>query len=313
MGLLHLIYTEEESIMNKNILEEFSNAMADAVEHAGKATALVNARNRIPSSGIGYAADLILTADHAIEREEDISVSLFDGSQVGAKLAGRHPSSDLALLKLERSASPIAEPVTTPARIGQIVLALGRPSSAGIEASLGVISAIDGPVRTVGGGMLERYIRTDTIAYPGFSGGPLVDAGGQVAGVNTSGFGRGVSLTIPADLAWHIAGLLAQHGQVRRAYLGVRSQPVELPESSKESLKQRQSSGLLIVNVENGSPAAHGGLMVGDILVGIGNMPIRDHDQLFTQLGIDLVGKKEKVEILRGGQLLQVDILFKER
>ena len=172
-----------------NVLVELSNAFAAVVETAGKSTVLVNARRRLPATGIAYAADLVLTADHAVERDEDLSVTQFDGSEIPAKLAGRDPGNDLALLRLERPAIFPASPAED-AKIGQLVLALGRPSTDGIEASLGVVSAVGGPIRTPRG-LIERYLRSDMTMYPGFSGGPLIDAEGRVVGVNTS-FGRGM-------------------------------------------------------------------------------------------------------------------------
>jgi S1-C subfamily serine protease len=255
--------------MSQNVLVELSDALADAAEKAGKATVLVNARRRMPASGIVYASDLVLTADHIVEREEDIRVTLADGTEVPAKLAGRDSGSDLAVLKLERAAGNVAELTKTPARLGQIALVLGRPTPDGIEASLGTVSAIGGPIRTGRGGMLERYIRTDSISYPGFSGGPLVAADGTVLGINTSGLTNGAAITIPADIALKIAEALVKEGRIKRGYLGIRSQPVEIPVAAQKSLKREQATGLLIVGVENNSPASKGGLMVGDILVAV--------------------------------------------
>src|SRR6266516_5789550 len=206
--------------MSQNVLVELSDALADAAEKAGKATVLVNARRRMPASGIAYAADLILTADHIVEREEDITVILADGTEIPAKIEGRDADSDLAVLKLEHAAGTVAEATKSPARLGQIALVLGRPSRDGIEASLGTVSAIGGPIRTGRGGMLERYIRTASISYPGFSGGPLVAADGTVLGVNTSGLARGTAITVPADIAWNIAETLVKHGHIKRGYLG---------------------------------------------------------------------------------------------
>ncbi|HLO29208.1 MAG TPA: serine protease, partial [Anaerolineales bacterium] len=179
--------------MSQNVLVELSDALADAAEKAGQATVLVNARRRMPASGIAYGADLVLTADHIIEHEENITVIGADGTEIPAKVAGRDAGSDLAVLKLERPLANVAEVTKSPARLGQIALVLGRPSRDGIEASLGTVSSIGGPIRTGQGGMLERYIRTDSISYPGFSGGPLVAADGTVLGVNTSGLARGAA------------------------------------------------------------------------------------------------------------------------
>jgi S1-C subfamily serine protease len=283
-----------------NVLVELSNAMAAAAEKAGASTVLVNARRRMPASGIAFAADLILTADHVVEQEEGITVVLPDGAELGAKLAGRDPGSDLVVLRLEKALAKPAE-TSSEARIGALVLALGRPSREGIEVSLGVISATGGPVRTAQGS-IERFIRTDTTPFPGFSGGPLVDAEGRVVGVNTSGFGRGIALTLPADLAWKAAEQLARHGSVQRGYLGIRSQGVELSAAVQKSLKREQAAGLLVMSVEKDSPAEAGGLIVGDILAGIDGRPVEDHDALFARLSGDAVGKTLPVEILRGGQ-----------
>lgn len=298
--------------MTQNILVELSDALADAAEKAGKATVLVNARRRMPASGIAYASDLILTADHIVEREEDIRVVLADGAEISAKVAGRDAGSDLAVLKLERPAATAAEVTKSPARLGQIALVLGRPSPNGIEASLGTVSAIGGPIRT-GRGMLERYIRTDSISYPGFSGGPLVAADGTVLGVNTSGLANGAAITIPAEIAWKTAETLVRHGRVKRGYLGIRSQTVEISSASQKALKREQGTGLLIVGVEDDSPASKGGFIVGDILVAVAGVPVLHHDELFTRLTGDVVDVSTAIEILRGGQPQTLNVNVGER
>jgi S1-C subfamily serine protease len=289
-----------------NVLVELSNAMVAAAEKVGASTVMVNARRRMPATGIAYSADLILTANHVVEREEGITVTLSDGTEVPATVAGRDHGTDLALLQLER---PLAKPAETTqeAKVGQLVLALGRPSEAGIEASLGVVSVVGGPIHTRHGA-IDKYIRTDTTPFPGFSGGPLADAEGRVVGLNTSGFGHGVAITIPADLAWNIAEQLSKHGSVRRGYLGVRSQGVEIPEAAQKALKREQATGLLLIGVENGSPAETAGLMVGDIIVAIDGQPVRDHDELFARLSGDVIDKSTPVEILHGGQPQSINV-----
>jgi S1-C subfamily serine protease len=296
-----------------NILTALSDSMSAAVEKAGAATVLVSGRRRMPASGIAYAADLILTADHVVERDDDIPVGLPDGSQVSAKLAGRDPGSDLAVLRLAQPLAAVADAAPQEARVGQLVLALGRPTGEGIQASLGVISAVGGPVRTGRGGLLERYLRTDAIPYPGFSGGPLVDTAGRVVGVNTSGLARGASLAIPAGLAWQIAANLAQFGSVKRGYLGVRSQPVPIQTAQQKALGRDQAAGLLLVGVEDGSPAEAGGLLVGDIVVGLAGQAVSDPDELLAHLTGAVVGQPAPVEILRGGQPRTVTVTIGER
>jgi len=302
----------EELLMSNNPLFELSEAMVAAVTKAGASTVTVDARRRIPASGIAYAPDLILTASHVVERDDDISVTLPEGSKLAARLAGRDPGSDLALLRLETNAVT-AQPAPGEASVGQLVLALGRPGTDGIQASLGVISAIGGPVHTGRGGLLESYMRTDAIPYPGFSGGPLVDAAGQVLGINTSGLAHGASLAIPVSLAWQVAETLAKHGRVRRGYLGIRSQPVEIPAAQQKVLGREQASGLLIISVEKRSPAENGGLLVGDIIVAIEEHLVADPDELFAALVGEAVGVPTPIEVLRGGQPQKLTVTIGER
>jgi S1-C subfamily serine protease len=260
-----------------------------------------------------YAADLILTADHVVERDEDISVTLANGTNVSASIAGRDTGNDLALLRLEKTSTSPAEKASQDARVGQVVIALGRPGQEGIEASLGIVSAIGGPVRTGRGGLLERYLRTDTVPFPGFSGGPLIDTEGKVVGLNTSGLAHGTAITIPAFLAWSDAENLAKYGYIKRGYLGVRSQQVELAAVIGKELGRTQETGLLLVSVESGSPAESSGLIVGDILVGIAGQMIADHDELMVHLSGESVGKPLAIQILRGGKPLNVSITVGER
>src|SRR5215211_6171923 len=264
-------------------LTEFSQGLSAAVEKAGASTILVDARKRYPASGIAYAEDLVLTADHVVTREEDIKVLLPDGRSVAATIAGRDPGSDLAVLRLaEKALSPAK--TSEDVKVGQLVLALGRPGNDGMQASWGIVTAISGPARTFRGGMLDEYIRSETTPYPGFSGGPLVNTEGEVLGLNTSGLTRGSSLTIPVKVAWRIAEALATHGSVKRGYLGVRTQPVEIPESARQAFQREQTHGLLVLWLEESGPAANGGLLVGDILVGVNGQTVGDPDDLFSAL-----------------------------
>ena len=298
---------------DSNPLIALSDAMADAVGRAGTYTVLVDARRRHPASGILFEAGLVLTADHVVERDEDIRIVLPGGEETAATVAGRDPGSDLVVLRLPGGGGTAAEIANAPARIGQFVLAIGRPSPDGLQASLGVVSAAGGPVRTGRGGMLEGYLRTDAIPYPGFSGGPLVDAAGRVVGINTSGLTRGASLTIPTAAAWSAARNLAQHGHVRRGFLGVRSQPVPLTAAGRQALGREQETGLLLVGVEEDSPAEKGGLLVGDILVGLAGQPVSDPDELLSRLTGSVVGQPTPVEVLRGGQPAVVTVTIGER
>lgn len=283
-----------------------SNAVADAIERAAGWTVMVDARKRLPASGILFREGLVLTAAHVIEREEGIRVVLPGGSEAQAALAGRDHTSDLAVLRLENAASaPAAVVAGGDPRVGHLVVAVGRPDTQPAQASFGMVTGLGSGLSTRRGARIDSFIMTDAVPYPGFSGGPLANLAGEVLGVNTSGLVRGTSIAIPAGLAWSLASALAEHGRVRRGFLGVRSQPVELPELGR--------TGLLLVGVEAGGPAAAGGLLIGDVLLAVGEHRIDDHDSLMAALSGDAVGKPVEITILRGGQQQKLAITIGER
>lgn len=278
-------------------LHDLSNALQAAVEAAGASVVTVAARRRIPASGVVIRPGIVLTASHVV-KEDEIRVTLPGGQELAAELLGRDPFSDLAVLKLAEEAGQPAQ--TAPAQVGQLALALGRPGEA-VQASLGIVSASGGPVPLRRGGVLNAYLRSDAVPYPGFSGGPLVDVEGRVLGINTSGLGWGAGLTIPAELAWETAASIEKNGGAKRGFLGLRSQLVELSAEARKALKREQAAGLLVMSVEEESPAAAAGLIVGDILTGLGGQPLEDHDELMLQLNAH-AGKESTLDVLRGGK-----------
>jgi S1-C subfamily serine protease len=293
------------------VLRLLSNQMADAVERVGVSLVLVNGRQRQPASGVVYAEDLILTADHVLEREEDLTVQTHDARTLAAQFVGRDSSTDLAVLRVAELGLSAAVAAADPARVGQLVLAVGRSSGEGPMASAGIVSAIGGPLRTGRGTVLERYIRTDATPYPGFSGGPLIDAQGEVLGITTTGLVNGIALAVPASIAWVIAETLAQQGYIKRGYLGISSQLVNLPLAQRGG--RTQEHGLLILKVDDDSPAQKGGLMLGDILVGLDGNVVNDSEDLQTVLTNNRVGKTVPVEVIRGNTLHTLQITVGQR
>jgi S1-C subfamily serine protease len=178
-------------------------------------------------------------------------------------------------------------------------------------ASVGIVSAVGGPIRMPQGAMLERYIRTDAIPYPGFSGGPLIDTQGAVLGITTTGLVNSATLAIPAHIAWGIAETLALQGFIKRGYLGISSQLVQLPEAQRAG--RTEDHGLLIVQVDEGSPAQKGGLLLGDILVTLDNQPLKDAEDLRSLLSGDRVGKTIPIEVIRGGKLQTLQVTVGQR
>lgn len=298
---------------NTSLLLGLSNDLAGAVAKAGGAIVAVNARQRVPSTGIHWSPGVIVTSDHTVERDEEITVTLADGRAVPATLAGRDPSTDIAVLKVQGVEAPTAEVAQGALAVGQIVLALGRPGEHGLSASYGVISALSGSWSTYRGGQIDQFMRPDLTFYPGFSGGPLINAHGQVVGLNTSGLTRGLGVTIPASTVNRVADQLLTKGRIARGYLGLGFQPVHLPDSLKSTLNLAHNGGLIVVTVEPGGPAEKAGMFIGDVLVALDNTPVTDVDAVQAMLGGDRVGKAINARVVRGGALTDVAITVAER
>ena len=297
---------------NQNLLGALSDALAATVENVGASVVRVNGGRRRSASGVAYAPDMVLTASHALEGEEDLSVTAHDGSTFQARLVGRDHSTDLALLAVESLQAETVLPAEGEPRVGQLALAVGSsPRGVGTKVSLGVVSATGGPMRVGRWARIERFIQTDATSYRGLSGGPLVDARGNVLGILTSGWSRNATLAVPADTAWRVAKALESRGSVKRGYLGILSQPVLLPEAQKFGLSQ--NSGLLVAGVEQDSPAGRGGLLIGDILAALDGQTVEDTDDLLALLTGEKVGQGIQLKVIRGGELKDLDITVGER
>jgi S1-C subfamily serine protease len=295
-----------------NVLLDLSNDLASIVGTTGLSVVRVEARRRLPASGVLWSSDgLIVTVHHVVERDDNISLGFHDGETVKATLVGRDPSTDLAVLRAEvKDLTPPTWAGSDALKVGHLVLALGRPGKT-VQATLGVVSALGGNWRTRGGGQIDHYLQTDVVMYPGFSGGPLVNASGHVVGINTSALVRGTSLALPTPTVQRVVEDLLTHGQVRRGYLGVGIQPVRLPDTVVEQLGQE--TGLLLISVEPGSPADKAGMFMGDTLVALDGQPVRHHDELLALLSGDRVGAQLPVRILRGGQVQELQVVVGER
>ncbi len=293
-------------------LAEFSDALSGVVAAAGRSVVAVNARRRLPSSGLVWSDDgTIVTADHGVEREEEITITAPDGTEIAAHLIGRDPGTDIAVLKVDvQTLTPTA--FGSDARVGALALAVGRPGSA-LMASLGVISSAGRDGRTGRGGTLEDYYRTDATALPGFSGGALVLASGAVAAMLTSHLGQGAGFAIGPATLRRVVGDLQRQGRVRRAYIGVTSQPVALPVSMRDRHAPGQESALLVVGLEADGPADRGGLLLGDVVILFGGEAIRDTGDLQTALRADRIGQAIAVRVVRGGEARDLTVTVGER
>jgi len=304
----------ESTNRQENALLTFSKDLADAVEQAGRGVIAINARERIPSSGVLWREGLVITAAHTIKRDSDITVMLPEGRTTPATLVGMDTSTDVAVLKLDEAGGiPVEIGDAAELRVGHIVLAVGRVSERGVSASLGIVSAAGGEWRTWRGGRIDRFIRLDMGIYDGFSGSPLVDARGRVLGVNTSGLSRGGALTIPASTVSRVADELLAKGHIASAYLGVSLQPVPLPDSIMAKLNLANPSGVIVLSTEPNGPADKAGLLIGDVLVTLSGVPVADTDDVQAALGPERVGQDLDATVVRAGELVHLKIKVGER
>ncbi|MDI3340286.1 MAG: trypsin-like peptidase domain-containing protein [Sphaerobacter sp.] len=297
-----------------NLLTALSDSLADAVATAAPSVVRVEARRRLGATGIVWHADgLIVTADHVVERDDDITVGLPDGRDVRAHIVGRDPGTDVAVLRVDATGLMAATAAPGAARVGHLVLALGRPHGGEPMATLGLVGAVAGPWRTWRGGTVEQVIRSDVTLYPGFSGGPLIDTEGRLIGMNTSVLSRGLPVTLPHAVLARVVEALVARGKVSRGYLGIATQPVVLPAGLRAQLGLAQESGLLIVQVEPGSPAEQAGLMLGDIVIAFGGQPTPEPQALQARLEPGSVGTQQPVRVIRGGALADLTVTVGER
>lgn len=295
-------------------LVALSNDLANAAERAGQGVVAIHARHRVPSSGIHWEKGVAVAADHTVKRDEDIQISLPDGRTVAATLAGRDPSTDIAVLKFDdgRLAPPEVGDSSS-LRVGNLVLAVSRTEGNHLGASFGAISAAGGAWRTWRGGQIDQFLRLDVAIYVGFSGSALVDPQGRVVGLNTSGLARGLAMAIPPSTVNRVVQDLLSKGHVSRGFLGIGMHPVRLPEDLRERLKLSAETGAILVSVEPDGPAGQAGLMLGDVLLALDGQPIRDTDDIQAHLGPENIGKAVAASVLRGGASLQVSIQVGER
>jgi S1-C subfamily serine protease len=293
-------------------LVDLSEELAVAVEAAGPSVVRVEGRQRSASSGVAWSADgVIVASHHAVDAEEGVPVGLHDGRTVPARVLGRDPGTDLAVLRAE--ATGLAVPRwedSRPPRVGDLVLGLSRPGRSA-RARLGIVSAAAGEWRTPAGGRLESYLETDIDPHPGFSGGLLLGADGNALGVTTAGLLRGAGMAVGAPSLRRVVATLLARGRMRRGWLGIGTQQVAL--GPDLSARLGQATALLVLSVQPGSPAAQAGLLLGDALLRAGEGRLTGPAELVPALDEDRVGRDLALHILRAGEEKEVTVVVGER
>ena len=293
-------------------LVELSNGLANAVEQAGQSVVAVLEGGRGGVSGTVWREGIVVTAEHTIRGEDEVTLVLPSGEQTRAKSLGGDASTDVAVLKVEAKVVAAKFANVAQVKTGHVVLAIGRRGEEGVSASFGMVSATGGAWRTWQGGKIDRYLRLDLNPYPGFSGGPLVDASGAVLGINTSGPRRSV-VTIPNGTVDRVVETVLKRGRITRGFFGVGVQPVAFPDASKSALGLERNRGLLVITTTEGGPADKAGVMIGDIIVAVDGSNVAHASDLQSALDPEKVGNAVPVRVLRGGKLQDVKITVGER
>jgi S1-C subfamily serine protease len=291
------------------VLASLSDDLAGAVSRAGASVVAVHGRRRFPASGLAWRQDQIVTASHVLERDSDLSITAPDGVQHTASLVGRDPGSDLAILSVAAATlQPLERAPAASVKPGNLTLAVGRPGTPEPIASFGAVSSIGGAWRTAQGGVLDAYIRADVALLPGLSGGALVNVEGQLIGMLSAYLAGGDPVAIPAASIDQIVERILSGGSVRRGYLGVSTQPVELQEVLRLRLGIQQTAGLMLLGLEPGAPAERAGLFLGDILLAIGGRAVEDGEALQMSLGPAAIGQPTPIKLIRGGELREITL-----
>jgi S1-C subfamily serine protease len=298
---------EHRDMSNEISLAHISTAFADAVDRAAAAVIQVQGHRR-PGTGLVHSDDVIVTTAGALGGEDNLHVRRPDGSIVDAQLAGWDPATRLAILRVTGlGLAPIVRSSTAP-RVGHLALAVARSWSNAVTATAGLVSVIGGPLPTGRQRAIEQVIRTSAPMHDGFSGGAFVDTAGALIGVATAARIRGLGVVIPASIAWKTADTLLEHGSIKRGYIGIAAQPVPLKVE-----QDGRDTALLVMAVNDGSPAAMAGVIVGDVILSFEGRAVQSPEDLLDLLTGDVVGRAVTLRVLRGGKPTEVSVLVGER
>jgi S1-C subfamily serine protease len=297
-------------------LIELSNALASATEQAAATVVAVHSEPRGSASGVVWRPGIIVTSEHALRRDEEIRVTLPNGSVAPATLVGRDPSTDLAVLKCTEASNAIANATTGDPftlKPGSLILAVGRTRVSGPVAAFGAVSLVAPERKTWTGVSLSPYVRLDVSIQPTAVGGAVVDAAGKIFGIITPRFGRFGSTLTPAATVHSVVEILLEKGRIPRGYLGVGLQPVRLPEALRQTLKREERTAAIVLEIEPDSPANKAGLMIGDIIVSLGGEKVARLEDIHSKLHGSAIGRPFAIGYVRGGALQNAEITVAER
>ena len=313
------------------LLDAYSQAVVHAAEKVSPSVAFIEVSKALPparrqvergreargsGSGFVFTPDgFILTNSHVVQGAAKIAATLSDGRRFDASLVGHDAGTDIAVIRISASAlvpAPLGD--SEKIRVGQLAIAIGNPFGFQYSVTAGVVSALGRSLRSDSGRLIDNVIQTDAALNPGNSGGPLVNSNGEVIGINTAVIlpAQGLCFAVAVNTAKFIAGHLIMHGRIRRAYLGVGGQTVAIPRLVVRAQQLKAETGVLAISVEKESPAERAGLKDGDVIVGLGESPVRSVDDLHKLLTEARIGSRCELTLLRQNQKISLTVTAQE-
>lgn len=314
-------YTSDHALLDvySKTITDVVSSVAEAVVHIQVQKEVVdrrtNQKQMVPASGSGFIISsdgFVITNNHVIEKSNDIKVALADGRMVNAELKGADPSTDIAVLKIyETGLKPLTMADSDKLRPGQIAVAIGNPLGLQHTVTAGVVSALGRTLRANNGRMIDDIIQTDASLNPGNSGGPLVNSLGQVIGVNTATIAsaQGLCFAVSSNLAAYVAGKLIMDGKVKRAYLGIAGQLVNLSERMIAANKLEKKTGVYVFEIVADQPVYNNEIRNGDIIVALQGKPVGTVDDLHKILNEKLIGHDAVLSVLRNGRKTDIKVV----
>ena len=304
----------ETAAQSAGVWSGLSKSIAETIEAIQDSIVTVHGGGRSTSSGVVWRPGVIVTVRHGLRRTDALSIAHHHGEPIPATLAGADAGTDLAVLRADTGADKPVDPIgDQQARVGEVVLAVGRSALGDISASSGIIARLGSGWRTWRGGQIDKLIRPDLQLYVGQAGSALVNEGRRVLGINSAALARNAVITVPATTIDRVVDAILERGHVPRPFLGAAMQAVPVPEALRSHFAEGIHEALLVLHVETQAPAAAAGILVGDLILSFNGHLVHNVHDIQHQLSSLKVGETVPVVVIRGGVRMDLKIILADR